>query len=165
MDDKNLWEMVKRNINPLKNRDKIFCEQKQELFIDSPTLTKITNIPLKQTNIIKKESVKIPTEMDLRTAKNFKRLDGRLDLHGRTRQEAHHSLSNFILNSYAVNKRNLLVITGKGKSADHRYGVLKREVPLWLESKPLSDVILSYKTAKRQDGGEGALYIKLRKKN
>ncbi len=70
----------------------------------------------------------------------------------------------------------MLVITGKGMagsrsrdmpfdmSAPRDRGVLKRNVPRWLEEPDLRGLIISYTTASIAHGGEGALYVHLRKK-
>jgi DNA-nicking Smr family endonuclease len=43
-------------------------------------------------------------------------------------------------------------------------GVLKRNVPRWLDEPDLRVLIVSYTTASLQHGGEGALYVHLRTK-
>lgn len=70
----------------------------------------------------------------------------------------------------------LVAITGKGGPAaagdaphDHletgSRGVLKRSVPLWLEEPDLRALVISYRTAHVRHGGEGALYVHLRKRS
>ena len=58
--------------------------------------------------------------------------------------------------------RYVLVITGKGFSSGGD-GVLKRQVPAWLSTPPFRALVSSHDLAARQHGGEGALYIRLRK--
>jgi DNA-nicking Smr family endonuclease len=53
------------------------------------------------------------------------------------------------------------VITGKGVGGD---GVLKRRVPDWLAAPPLRDHIAGLSEAHRRHGGEGALYVALKRK-
>ncbi len=43
-------------------------------------------------------------------------------------------------------------------------GVLKQSLPLWLDSSPLRQIILAIATAKLQHGGDGALYVLLKRK-
>ena len=65
----------------------------------------------------------------------------------------------------------MLVITGKGAAADttrpfyesEERGVLRQAVPHWLTAPDLAHVVLSYSEAPRRFGGEGALYVRLRK--
>jgi DNA-nicking Smr family endonuclease len=67
----------------------------------------------------------------------------------------------------------VLVITGKGGKADRsdasfddwstQRGVLRRSVPLWLDDPELRGIVIGYGAAGVRHGGEGALYIRLRK--
>jgi len=88
-------------------------------------------------------------------------IEGRLDLHGMTAAQAERHLSGFINNAIAAEKRCVLVITGKG--ANNR-GVLKRLVPMWLTSPPLAAKVLALSQATPSDGGDGALYVMLRRR-
>jgi DNA-nicking Smr family endonuclease len=59
-----------------------------------------------------------------------------------------------------------LVITGKGlRGDDHRSerGVLKRQVPLWLQLPEFRGYVLGFEHAHIGHGGEGALYVRLRR--
>ena len=65
----------------------------------------------------------------------------------------------------------MLVVTGKGgrKPVEdapfmpERTGVLRHAVPLWLGQAPLAHMIVGIYPAHRNHGGEGALYVYLRK--
>ena len=94
------------------------------------------------------------------TGGKFK-IEAKLDLHGRTQDQALSELKYFIRNSYDTNKRGLLIITGKGTSND---GVLKNQAPRWLNIPDIRSLILMFSYAKPKHGGDGALYILLRKK-
>ncbi|MCY4151518.1 MAG: Smr/MutS family protein [Aestuariivita sp.] len=96
--------------------------------------------------------------------------EGILDLHGLTVEQAHSELTRFIKTSYAARQRLLLVITGKGErraednqSWQRPTGVLRRVVPQWLRTPPLSQVILQQSFAHQRHGGAGALYVYLRR--
>lgn len=95
--------------------------------------------------------------------------EAKIDLHGMTLERAHPALTRFILRSQAAGKRLVLVITGKGL-ADHDgrlfptpRGILKRQVPHWLETPPLAQAVLQTTPAHIRHGGEGAIYVYLRK--
>ncbi len=99
-------------------------------------------------------------------------IDARLDLHGMRKREAHSALRGFLLHSASRRHRHVLIITGKGtraeieRSRDHfaeERGVLRRLVPQWLSEPEMRGAVLSYTTASVRHGGEGALYVRLRK--
>lgn len=103
--------------------------------------------------------------LDNRSRRLMKRggfeIDASLDLHGMTVARAHDRLLRFIEQAEARQFRTLLIITGKGRSGE---GVLRREVPAWLKQPPLADRILALEQATGQDGGDGALYVRLRRR-
>jgi len=83
-----------------------------------------------------------------------------LDLHGMTQDEAHRALAAFIRGARAAGKRCVLVITGRGNIGR---GVLKSAVPRWLEEPEFRPHLLAIATAQPRDGGNGALYVMLRR--
>lgn len=103
-------------------------------------------------------------------------IDGRIDLHGMRQDEAHGALRAFLHRAQGKGWRWVLVITGKGKVlsrdehepfdlfAPRDRGVLKRNVPRWLEEPDLRPLVISFTTASIEHGGEGALYVHLRKR-
>jgi DNA-nicking Smr family endonuclease len=104
-------------------------------------------------------------------------IEARIDLHGMRQDEAHVALSRFLHRCQNKGQRWVLVITGKGKLTDsdphapfdltqqRERGVLKRNVPRWLDEPDLRHIVVSYTTAAIQHGGEGALYIHLRRRS
>jgi DNA-nicking Smr family endonuclease len=89
-------------------------------------------------------------------------IDARIDLHGLTRGEAHTALAHFLRRSQRDGARFVVVITGKGAGAGER-GILRRQVPLWLGLPELRDIVVGFETAHMAHGGEGALYVRLRR--
>jgi DNA-nicking Smr family endonuclease len=89
-------------------------------------------------------------------------IDARIDLHGMTQAEAHEVLLAFLHRAHASGMRHVLVITGKGisKGGD---GILRRAVPGWLTTPPFRGLVGAHATAARHHGGEGALYLRLRR--
>jgi DNA-nicking Smr family endonuclease len=107
-----------------------------------------------------------------RVARGREPIDARLDLHGMTQQQAHSELLRFLHRAQASGVRTALVVTGKGlrKSssgagydADSRPGVLKRQVPLWLALPEFRLLVVGFDDAHVGHGGEGALYVRLRR--
>lgn len=104
-------------------------------------------------------------------SRNTAPIEARLDLHGMRQREAHNTLRAFLRSSAARGLRHVLVITGKGApegySRDYlgqdERGVLRRVVPQWLAEPGLREIVVSYTTAHARHGGQGALYVHLRK--
>ena len=96
-------------------------------------------------------------------------IDDRIDLHGMTQAEAHAALRRFLRDAQRRGCRVVLIVTGKGKPLGHHHdlhherGVLRRIVPKWLHLPELRDVVLSVDEAHLAHGGEGALYVRLRR--
>ncbi|MBX9634762.1 MAG: Smr/MutS family protein [Magnetospirillum sp.] len=104
--------------------------------------------------------------VDKRSAERMKKgemeIDGRLDLHGMTQDSAHGHLVAFINRAYDAGKRCVLVITGKGNREGT--GVLRANTPRWLNQSPCRERILAFSFAKPQHGGEGALYVMIKRR-
>ena len=108
----------------------------------------------------------MPAGLDRRTARRLKRgqlaAEARLDLHGKTQDQAHDALQDFIQESRMARRRCVLVITGKGSVASGRGGVLRQMVPRWLNEPALRRHIIAITNAPQSSGGAGALYVLLR---
>lgn len=95
-------------------------------------------------------------------AKEKLAIDARIDLHGMFQPDAHGTLLAFLHRAHASGQRHVLVITGKGKlkAGD---GVLRRAVPGWFATAPFRGLVSAWATAAHHHGGDGALYVRLRK--
>ena len=117
-------------------------------------------------------------ELDRRTVRQIGsgriEIDDRLDLHGSTQSQARVRLRAFLRDAQAQGFRTVLVITGKGggpEPADSlgralgepQRGVLRGSMPTWLEEADMRAIVLSYGPAGVRHGGQGALYVQLRK--
>jgi len=106
--------------------------------------------------------------LDKRTAARLRRgqlpVEARIDLHGHTQRAAHAALNAFIEASWHAGRRCVLVITGKGRRAEGTEGVLRAAVPRWLNTTPNRDRLLAFTHAQPRDGGEGALYVYLKRR-
>jgi DNA-nicking Smr family endonuclease len=85
-----------------------------------------------------------------------------IDLHRQTQEGAHRLLASFLATSQARGQRCVLVITGKGYGSGGA-GVLKTMVPRWLSEEPNRERVLAFCHAVTVHGGDGALYVLLRK--
>ena len=115
-------------------------------------------------------------QLDARTDNKLRKgkmpIEGRLDLHGHTQDQAHRMLNDFVLRAHADGKRCILVITGKGRggllakdwfSPNREDGILKQKLPQWIAMHPLRDLVLKATTAAPKDGGGGAWYLYLKR--
>ncbi|MFG1416191.1 Smr/MutS family protein [Xanthobacter sp. V0B-10] len=98
-------------------------------------------------------------------------VDARIDLHGLTQALAHRRLRLFLMEAQALGHAVVLVITGKGDPEaiggahfGEGRGVLRRAVPHWLAEPDLRNVVLGFEAASRRHGGEGALYVRIRRR-
>jgi DNA-nicking Smr family endonuclease len=109
-----------------------------------------------------RQSVSHPIEERVlkRLARGRHRVDGRIDLHGYTQDRARGVLLEYLHMARVRGDRLVLVITGKG-NADQ--GVLRRNVPLWLETPPFAPHVNGWHPASHSHGGAGALYVRLRR--
>lgn len=118
-----------------------------------------------------------PGGVDAATRRKLRRgrapVEGRVDLHGMRRAEAHLALTRFIAESQLAGRRCVLVITGKGgrlsAEGDAAFmqrseeGVLRRQVPLWLAQEPIASRVFAVEQAHPRHGGSGAFYVFLRR--
>jgi len=181
-DDLALWRHVTRDTRPLSNRP---AAPKPDLTapagrVPPPPPESKPKPPAKKTEAppaaapppkmpeLEKGAV---VGVDKRTVGRLKRgklpVEGRLDLHGLTQNEAERALSTFLARSQERGHRCVLVITGKGgerRGADfERTGVLRRMVPLWLNAPANRARVLAFDEARAQHGGGGALYVLLKR--
>lgn len=173
-DEAELWERIAADIEPLNphKRNKLIETEpdpsvsknkiKKKCQIDQRSLDKGTAMALGRPR-------NPNANIDKRTLERLKRgkmnIEARLDLHGHTQESAHRALDAFIEAAYDAGRRCVLVITGKGlRGEEGRRGVLREKVPQWLSGSRLSPMIVSWQSAQPRDGGEGALYILIRRR-
>ena len=139
--------------------------------MSSQTKSKPSQKPLFLNNFLPGRAPGLDRSSAIKLAKGKFTIQGKLDLHGMTQRQAHAALISFIQTAFNDRKRNLLVITGKGRPKaegevagyEKREGILKSIVPKWLDEPPLRGLVLAVTTSQRGDGGAGALYVLLRK--
>ena len=174
-EDDDLWALVTRDIAEIRREKPIESAPEQPKSPSSKSSKK--SVKPKITKTVSAVSVPATqsTSVDKKTQERFRRglmpVDARLDLHGLSQNKAHSALMAFLKSQYAQGGRMLLIITGKGNMADGRRdpllpskGILKQRVPEWLQEPEVASIILSTAPAKPKDGGEGALYVLLRRR-
>jgi DNA-nicking Smr family endonuclease len=173
--DAELWARVTKSARPLgKPKPAAALEPpkrspQRQVKEKTPPTQALTKLPPRATPIARGEA------LDRETARKLERgrlpVEARLDLHGMRQPDAHAVLRRFLKAAQHKGYRHVLVITGKGSEPDPRRsfyegderGVLRQAVPHWLAAPDLAPVVVSYSEAPRRLGGEGALYVRLRK--
>ncbi len=185
-EDQALWEAVRRTVNPLGPVKKVTLpplEEPAPLAIATPTAAAVPapkapvrpSVPPYYPPVSKPKKLDLPMpDIDRKTRRSIARghldIDARLDLHGLTQTQAHGRLHAFLATAQALGHRVVLVITGKGRGGEvYRHpeperGVLRSVVPHWLEMPEFRRFVLSFQESHVTHGGEGAIYILVRKR-
>ena len=88
-------------------------------------------------------------------------IEARIDLHGHGRFQAQDALTAFLIGAQARGYRSVLVITGQGRRGGS--GVIRASVHEWLQGPALRGVVSGFAPAARHHGGDGALYVTIRR--
>lgn len=107
--------------------------------------------------------VDLPIDTLRRLRRGLLPIDARLDLHGMATQEARGQLELFLRTMRARGERCVLVIHGKGEHSAGGLPVLRGEISAWLSQGASSEHVAAFATASDADGGEGAVYVLLRR--
>jgi DNA-nicking Smr family endonuclease len=173
-EEQDLWSIVARSIKPLRSGRKVA----PRIHVKAPpngmkpdgaahkVVRKIAPVPVAAKRA---PTPATPAPIMRREKQQLSRgstaIDARIDLHGMTQAEAHDALRRFLFRAQTNGAKFVLVITGKG-GPDRRTGergILRRQVPLWLALPELRGCVFGFDVAHGSHGGEGALYIRLRK--
>lgn len=171
-EERALWRGVARSVRPLRKHARRDVEDGEAVLVaparPTPKAKAVkTAVPAR----IAKPSGPPPLAVLARRekqqiARGRTAIDARIDLHGMTQAQAHAALVRFVRRAQADGAKFALVVTGKGsRSADvaSERGVLRRQVPLWLQLPELRDAVAGFEEAHVAHGGEGALYVRLRR--
>ncbi|MCW5719411.1 MAG: Smr/MutS family protein [Bauldia sp.] len=177
-EDRALWEAVARTAEPLRPKRKpkrkpapVAAPEGPPAEPGSPDTPKPPGraaVPPPPNAATPPRRTAAPATIDRRTTSRVARgtigLDGRLDLHGFTQDEAYRRLVVFLTEVQRRGGRMVLVITGKGSDTGRaERGILRRVVPQWLGSAAFRPLVSAYDDAHRLHGGGGALYVRIRK--
>ena len=148
---------------------------KKNVKLDKKTNTKNTNKQTTAEHKVSSSQFKLSFgEVNKELKRGKINIDRRIDLHGYGLVEAHEKFISEVKKNYIKNKRCLLIITGKGvrKKIDNEqvtnpklfYGKIKKSIINWINQEDLKKYILTYQDAGFEHGGDGALFVYLRKK-
>lgn len=170
-DEQKLWAMVAATVHPHPGRqveapppraEPAIAQLKAKGRVTDPA----ARLPLSELSAplrapLRGEPEGIEPRRKHRIAKERDPIGARIDLHGMDQTRAKAALEAFVLRAWDEGYRAVLVITGKGTLGD---GVLRRRAPEWLGGMALRGVVAGISEAHRRHGGEGALYVALKRK-
>jgi DNA-nicking Smr family endonuclease len=90
-------------------------------------------------------------------------VQGHIDLHGLTRDEAKRAVDEFLKKSRAAGKRCVLLVHGRGIHSKDQVPILKDALRNWLATARFGRHVLAFASARPVDGGTGAVYVLLRR--
>ena len=167
-----LWESVAKQAKPLRKRPrspKASAEVTEEFLLVSklPSAPKPPATPRKIPTAPPAPPPLAPLGRRERSqlSRGRKEIDARLDLHGMTQTKAHRVLLNFLHHAHENGMAFVLIITGKGRTVgpESERGVLRRQVPHWLGLPEFRSFVIGFEEAHIGHGGEGALYVRVRR--
>ncbi len=174
-DETSLWEDFTRSIKPLRHAKRAAPAEKTKTKEEEATFSLDQESAVALAASIRSAGSGKPAAPPLtplgrrarqRIARGAHTIDARLDLHGLTQAKAHAALGRFLRSAQADGAKLVLVITGKGGrpgDAERDRGVLRRQVPRWLAQPEFRGYVVGFETAHIGHGGEGALYIRIRR--
>lgn len=186
-EDRQLWERIKRTAEPLKTNkaplggtptanppggDPVPSKKRSEAGKQVARAAPRVNPPSISSTPPPPPDL---SPLDRRTRQKLSRgsmaIDATIDLHGLTQRAAHRRLLGFLRSVQADGGRVVLVITGKGSRKDpmdgrfdSQPGILRRAVPEWLRTAEFRALVSGFDSAGRSHGGDGALYVRIRRK-
>ncbi len=174
-EERALWESVAKQTKPLRKKPRAARPPTDSRVADVPAAAKATELSkpvpsAKAQRAPKPEAPAAPPLAPLgrreraQLSRGRKEIDARLDLHGMTQTRAHRALFGFLQRAHSDGLTFVLVITGKGKmGAELERGVLRRQVPQWLSLPEFRSLVVGFEEAHVGHGGEGALYVRIRR--
>jgi DNA-nicking Smr family endonuclease len=167
-----LWESVAKLTKPLRKKARAAKPHEAAPVEETPVAAKAATSPksLPSTKIPRAPKPEPPPLAPIgrrersQLSRGRKEIEARLDLHGMTQTRAHRALSGFLQRAHGEGLTFVLVITGKGKiGAEAERGVLRRQVPQWLNLPEFRTLVVGFEEAHIGHGGEGALYVRIRR--
>jgi DNA-nicking Smr family endonuclease len=188
-EERALWTGFARSITPLRQSQKK-AEPAEKKTPNSAATPAVAPSQTKPHPIARREAppsaaspplAPLGRRLTQRVARGREPIDARIDLHGMTQRQAHAELLRFLHRAQSDGAKTVLVVTGKGLGkglgkgsdrvssiAEHAgesgRGVLKRQVPLWLALPEFRLLIVGFDDAHVGHGGQGALYVRLRRR-
>jgi DNA-nicking Smr family endonuclease len=168
-----LWERIAKQVKPLRKRPRALKASTAPVE-EAPAGAKAAGSPkhpaaARPAKILKPDKPPPLAPLGRRErsqlSRGRKEIDARLDLHGMTQTRAHRALKSFLQRASSHGLTFVLIITGKGRvvGAESERGVLRRQVPEWLSLPEFRTLVVGFEEAHIGHGGEGALYVRVRR--
>ena len=170
-EERELWDVVARQVKPLRKlrATKAAAAPRRESSAAPPAARSASSPrPIAAAPAPRAAKPAVPPLAPLgkrertRLSRGRSEIEARLDLHGMTQMRAHRALTGFLHRAHHDGLTFVLVITGKGRSGGES-GVLRRQVPEWLSLPELRAFVVGFEEAAIGHGGEGALYVRIRR--
>ncbi|SFN96432.1 DNA-nicking endonuclease, Smr domain [Bradyrhizobium sp. Ghvi] len=170
-EDRELWDLVAKQVKPLRKHraTKVHAVARTE---PAPAMSVAKPAPSPRPSAAAPASrpskpampplAPIGKRERTKLSRGRSEIEARLDLHGMTQMRAHRALTGFLHRAHHDGLTFVLVITGKGRSGGES-GVLRRQVPEWLSLPEFRGFVVGFEEAGIGHGGEGALYVRIRR--
>jgi DNA-nicking Smr family endonuclease len=170
-EERALWESVARQVKPLRKKPRVAKHAASPAAEPPAARPAATPRPTTSVQPPKHSKPATPPLAPLgrreksRLSRGRNEIDARLDLHGMTQTRAHRALHGFLQRAHSDGLTFVLIITGKGKvgGSEAERGVLRRQVPQWLGLPEFRSLVVGFEEAHIGHGGEGALYVRIRR--
>jgi DNA-nicking Smr family endonuclease len=170
-EDRELWDLVAKQVKPLRKHraTKVHATPRAESSTAAPVAKPAPAArPVAAAPAPRPSKPAMPPLAPLgkreraKLSRGRSEIEARLDLHGMTQLRAHRALTGFLHRAHHDGLTFVLVITGKGRSGGES-GVLRRQVPEWLSLPEFRAFVVGFEEAHIGHGGEGALYVRIRR--
>ena len=181
-EDAKLWSLVTATVRPIGERKLNVTDPKSPVSqaAEPKPPMKTSRRPVKQAVDARPEAtpapppppplkapaakLSLPEDIEPRRRRRISRsrepIGARLDLHGMDQSKAEAAVFNFVRRAHEAGMRAVLIITGTGTLGD---GILRRRTPEWLSDPSIRPLIAGFSFADRHHGGDGALYVALKR--
>lgn len=179
-EEKAIWAQVARTVTPLAPPTRAGAPAAPELPVpDLPPPPPVRKVkgrvppPLPPKAIPAKPRADVPLNLDgsweKRIAKGTLAPDFSLDLHGSNLDQAYLRLMHGLVQAKAMGARVVLVVTGKPRPVDAMdrgaaRGAIRAKIADWLAASEHASDIVATRGAHRRHGGQGAIYVVLKKR-
>ena len=167
-DERALWAKVVATVRPLDAQAAPVAEPGEaETAPPAPHRARPRPAPAAPAAPRKSPGTTLDGTWDRRLARGLVSPDATVDLHGHNLDTAHSLLDRRLEQTIASGARLLLLITGKPPAEDRRpvrRGAIRAAVGDWLAASRHAGDIAAVRSAHPRHGGQGALYIVLRRK-